>query len=266
MAFCSCAPASRLNGTLMHPSELSLVAFLCIFGSAIAGIIVKSFLREDLLSEESQAIINAARGVVVGLAALTLGLLIATAKGSFDNKETELKEGTAKMIVLNRLLLKYGNQSEKARDSLRQVVVNAINFIEKTTKEGRNQKAARGEGLDELITNLLELPEQNASQTWIKTSSLLLGKEIELSRWKIYERTSGSISPLFLAILVFWLMTIFFSLGLIAPCNAIVISALFTAALSMTGAIFLTLKLDQPYGGPIQMSTEPLKMALDQFR
>jgi len=250
----------------MHPSELSLVAFLCIFGSAIAGIIVKSFLREDLLSEESQAIINAVRGVVVGLAALTLGLLIATAKGSFDNKETELKEGTAKMIVLNRLLLKYGNQSEKARDSLRQVVVNAINFIEKTTKEGRNQKAARGEGLDELITNLLELPEQNASQTWIKTSALLLGKEIELSRWKIYERTSGSISPLFLAILVFWLMTIFFSLGLIAPCNAIVISALFTAALSMTGAIYLTLKLDQPYGGPIQMSTEPLKMALDQFR
>jgi hypothetical protein len=61
-------------------------------------------------------------------------------------------------------------------------------------------------------------------------------------------------------------MTIFFSLGLVAPFNASVIAALATAALSMTGAILLTLELDQPYGGLIQLSTQPLKMALAQFR
>jgi hypothetical protein len=37
------------------------------------------------------------------------------------------------------------------------------------------------------------------------------------------------------------------------------------AAISMTGAILLTLELDQPYGGWIQISTVPLKMALEQF-
>jgi hypothetical protein len=61
-------------------------------------------------------------------------------------------------------------------------------------------------------------------------------------------------------------MTIFFSLGLIAPFNISVIVALSTAALSMTGAILLTLELDQPYGGFIQISTAPLKMALQQFK
>ncbi len=112
----------------------------------------------------------------------------------------------------------------------------------------------------------MELPEQNANQTWIKTTALSLGNEIALSRWKIYQGSASTVSPLFLSVLVFWLMTIFFSLGLIAPLNAIVISALFTAALSMTGAILLTLELDRPYGGLIQISTEPLKMALQQFR
>jgi hypothetical protein len=38
------------------------------------------------------------------------------------------------------------------------------------------------------------------------------------------------------------------------------------AAISMTGAILLTLELDQPYGGLIHITTEPLKMAIEQFK
>lgn len=249
----------------MTPSNISLIAFACIFGSAFMGILLKERLPEHHLSDESQTIIKAARSVVVGLAALTLGLLIASAKSSFDLKETELKESAAKMIALNRLLLKDGSVADKARASLRQVALSGITVIEKTSQEGINQKVVGGEGLDNFISILMELPEQNASQTWIKSTALNLGNEILVSRWKIYQRSSATISPLFLVVLVFWLMTIFFSLGLIAPMNVSVIIALFTAALSMTGAILLTLELDQPYGGLIRMSTEPLKLALQQF-
>lgn len=250
----------------MSPSVISSISLLCIFASAIAGMIIKERLPEHLLSEESQTIIKAARSVVVGLAALTLGLLIATAKSSFDSKETELKESAAKMIALNRLLVKYGTESDKARASLRQVASNGIALIEKIGKEGMDHKAVSGDGIDNLMMNIMELSEKSASQTWIKNSALSLGNEIAVSRWKIYQGSSSTISPLFLSVLVFWLMTIFFSLGLIAPFNASVICALFTAALSMTGAILLTLELDQPYGGMIEMSSQPLKMALKQFR
>ncbi len=250
----------------MNSSTICLIALICIFGSTIAGMIVKDRLPEHLLSEESQTIIKAARGVVVGLAALTLGLLIATAKTSFDAKETELKEGAAKMIALNRLLVRYGPPAERARASLRQVVSTGIAVIEKIGREGLDHKALGGEGIDSLITSLMDLPEQNAGQTWIKNSALSLANEIALSRWKIYQGSSSTVSPVFLSVLVFWLMTIFFSLGLIAPFNASVLTALFTAALSMTGAILLALELDQPYGGVIRMSSEPLKMVLKQFR
>jgi len=250
----------------MNPSLICVIAFVCIFGSAAAGMAVKDRIPEHHLSNESKTIIDAARSVVIGLAALTLGLLIATAKTSFDTKESELKESAAKSIALNRLLLKDGSLSDKARASLRQVASNSIAIIDKLGKEGFNSKVVGGEGVDNFISTLMELPEENASQTWIKTTALSLGNEIALSRWKIYQGSASTVSLLFLSVLIFWLMTIFFSLGLISPLNAIVICALFTAALSMTGAIFLTLELDQPFGGLIQISTEPLRMALQQFR
>lgn len=250
----------------MKPTTISLIALFCIFGSAIAGMLLKERLPEHHLSDESRNIIKAARGVVISLAALTLGLLIATAKSSFDAKQVELKESAAKMIALDRLLLKDGAQSEKAREALRQVASSGIHIIEKIGKEGMDHKLVSGEGMDNFVSILMQLPEQNASQTWVKNSALSLVNEIVVSRWKIYQGSSSSISTSFLAILVFWLMTIFFSLGLIAPFNWLVVASLFTAAVSLTGAILLTLELDQPYRGLIQMSTEPLKMALEQFK
>lgn len=250
----------------MNPFGVSALAFLCIFGSAIAGIIVRDRLPDHHLSEDSQKIIMAARNVVSGLAALTLGLIIATAKQSFDGKEAALKDGAAKMIVLNRLLLKEGGASEKARAALRHVAQKGVEIIEKTGKDGLDPEKVNGQAIDAFMTQLLALPEQNASQTWIRNASLSLGNEITVTIWKIYQSAARTVSPLFLSVLVFWLMTIFFSLGLISPLNMSVLSALFTAAISMTGAILLTLELDQPYGGMIQMTTEPLKMAIRQFR
>lgn len=250
----------------MTPSIISLITLFLIFMSAVAGIFIQNALPEHHLSEESKNIIKAARGVVVGLAALTLGLLIATAKGSFDTKGTELKASAAKTIVLNRLLLNFGDKSKEARDALKIVAENGIKVIEEINKNGVDRKKVSGLGLDLLQKKLLELPDDKPELNWLKNTALSLGNDIAISRWKIYENSSASVSPLFIAILVFWLMGIFFSLGLIAPFNTLVLTALFMAALSMTGAILLTLELDQPYGGLIQFSTDPLKIALEQFR
>lgn len=226
---------------------------------------IQSILPQHHLSEDSKNIIKAARGVVVGLAALTLGLLIATAKGSFDTKGSELKTSAAKTIVLNRMLLNFGDKSKAARDALKNVTESGIQVIEEINKNGVDTKTASGIGLDILQKRLLELPDGTPSFNWLKSSALTLGNDISIARWKIYENTTASVSPLFIAILVFWLMAIFFSLGLIAPVNVMALTALFMAAVSMTGAILLTLELDQPYGGLIQFATDPLKLALKQF-
>jgi hypothetical protein len=68
-----------------------------------------------------------------------------------------------------------------------------------------------------------------------------------------------------MAILVFWLAVIFASFGLFAPRNSIVAAALFVAALSVAGSIYLILAMDQPYSGPIKISSAPLRIALEQL-
>ena len=66
----------------------------------------------------------------------------------------------------------------------------------------------------------------------------------------------------FLLVLVFWLSMIFASFGLFAPVNPTVIALLFVCAISVAGAIFLVLELDQPFAGLIRISDEPMRRAL----
>ena len=63
-------------------------------------------------------------------------------------------------------------------------------------------------------------------------------------------------------ILVFWLTIVFVSWGLLAPSNTTIVATLFTAALSVSGAIFLILEMYNPYRGMIQISSAPLQSAL----
>ena len=65
--------------------------------------------------------------------------------------------------------------------------------------------------------------------------------------------------------LILWVAVIFISFGLFAPRNATVIATLCVCALSVAGAIFLILELDQPFEGLIRISSAPLRSALAQL-
>jgi hypothetical protein len=79
------------------------------------------------------------------------------------------------------------------------------------------------------------------------------------------EQLGSSIPAPFLVVLVFWLSIIFVSFGLFAPRNATVVAAFFICALSVSGAIFLILELDQSFEGLLQVSSDPLRAALAQL-
>ena len=75
-------------------------------------------------------------------------------------------------------------------------------------------------------------------------------------------QSGTSISAPLLIVVISWLAIIFTSWGLFAPSNAITIASLLLAALSVSGAIFLILELDQPFDGVIQISSAPMRNAL----
>lgn len=123
----------------------------------------------------------------------------------------------------------------------------------------------RGSGIEAIQRKLLDLSPQTDAQRWLQSTALQTSGSISASRWVVLQEIGSSIQWPFMAILVFWLAVIFASFGLFAPRNSIVAAALFVAALSVAGSIYLILAMDQPYSGPIKISSAPLRIALEQL-
>ena len=109
------------------------------------------------------------------------------------------------------------------------------------------------------------LSPQNDVQRQLQAQAVKISVDIGQSRWLLFEQGGRSIPMPFLVLLIFWVTVIFLSFGLFAPRNATVIVTLFLCALSLSGAIYLILELDHPFGGLVQISSAPLRSALSQI-
>lgn len=249
----------------MSPILVSITILGCVFGAAIAGMMLRPFLKEHHLNEDSKATLKAARGVVAGLTALTLGLLVASAHSSFESKSKELRTQAANVILLDRTLNDCGVRANVVRAELRQVVADEIARIRRAAEGADIGAQLGGAKMEGLRPELLKLGQGNGNDAWLKTTALSLGQEILASRWRVYEDLSTGIQWPMVYMLVFWLAGIFFSLGITAPNNLIAIGGLLVASAALAAAIFIMLELDTPYDGVITVSTEPLKSALEQI-
>ena len=133
----------------MSSLSLSLIALGCIFGGTLLGMVIRSLLPEHHLSEESKDTVKLGTGMVATMAALVLGLLIASAKGTFDTMTTEIRQVGAKIMFLDRLMDQYGPETKEARELLRKTVVETLQRI--SVEEGHViTQAVAGEREDKL--------------------------------------------------------------------------------------------------------------------
>ena len=103
----------------MNDLSISLVVFVVIFGGALLGAVFRPLLSERHLRPDSKDVVKIATGLIGTLAALVLGLLIASAKTSFDQKANQVRHLTATVIVLDDLLAQYGPEAAPIRTRLR---------------------------------------------------------------------------------------------------------------------------------------------------
>jgi hypothetical protein len=68
-----------------------------------------------------------------------------------------------------------------------------------------------------------------------------------------------------LTILVFWLVMLFVSFGLLEPRNATVLCIMFYCSLSVASAVFQIGDMEHPFFGFVQVSSVPMRDALDHL-
>ena len=246
----------------MSSTAISLIVFACVFGGALLGILLHAVLPQHHLGNESKDIVKLGMGLVGTMAALVLGLLVASAKGSYDAQSAELTQMSANVAVLDRALALYGPETKEARAMLRGAVVRILDQM--WSKDGSSASpvppsAAGGEVLYERIQGLSPT---NDTQRSLQGQALSIAVDVGKMRYLMYAQQATSVSMPLLVVLVLWLTFIFISFGLFAPFNATVVSSLFVSALSVSGAIFLILEMYTPYSGVIAVSSAPLRAAL----
>jgi hypothetical protein len=227
---------------------------------------LRSLLPEHHLSSESKEAVKLGTGMIATLAALVLGLLTASAKGTFDTMTNELKQTSAKIVLLDRAMARYGPETKDARDFLRVAVASSLKRIwpEETNSVAVTQVTqSKGDSIEALQQKLRQLSPQNDNQRWLQSRALQLSVDIAESGALLTEQVGQTSLPkAFLVMLILWLIIIFASFGLFSLRNATVIIAFFVCALSVAGSLYLILELDQPYHGVIKLSSEPLRIAL----
>ncbi len=247
----------------MSALAISLVIFGCIFGGMLLGMFLRGVLPEHHVSDESKDVMKLGTAMIATLAALVIGLLIASAKSSFDMLNNGLIQMGSKVMLLDRVMANYGSETREARDLLRRRLASAIGQL--WPKEGHIEFVALDPrvGIEAIEDKLRQLSPQNDGQRWLQSRALQLSGDLAETRWLLLTKRGESSYPmLFLVILVSWLVIIFFSFGLFSPRNVTVILVLLVCALSAAGALYLIQELDDPYGGLINVSSAPLRSAL----
>jgi hypothetical protein len=245
----------------MSSFAISLIVFLCLFGGAMIAILLRGSLPEHHLSADSQGVVKLAMGLVATMAALVLGLLVSSAKSSYDAQSAELTDMSARLILLDRVLALYGPETREARAVLRGVAVDSLDRIW-PQERSRTSDVVPPSNAEVFFEKIQALSPKDDTQRSLKVQASSMAMGLGQTRWLMFAQGANSVSKPMLVVLVFWLTAIFISFGLFAPHNATVTAALFVSGLSVSGAIFMILEMYTPYGGLIEISSAPLRFAL----
>jgi len=250
----------------MDPTAIALTSVGVVFAGTLIGLILNRLLPEHHLGAESRDAIKVGAGMVSMMSALVLGLLVSSAKNNFESTSDAITQGSAKIIMMDRLLAAYGDETKEIRQNLRLGVAGMIELLW-PQKGGRQDMVAfeNASPMEKFLAAVRELKPKTEAQAALRSKVLEIGNELLLSRWLQIEQAQTPLPPALLVILLFWLTALFMSFGLLAPRNATVVVVLFVGALSVASAIFLILELDRPMNGLIKVSKAPMVKALEHL-
>jgi Protein of unknown function (DUF4239) len=249
----------------MNANVIGIIAFASIFGSSLLGMRLHNIVPNQHLNPETKEVVRLGMGLIATMTALLLGLLVATAKGSYDTQRNDVVLIAGRVAFLDRALTLYGPEASTTRQILRRAVESAIPRM-------WPDKVSQAERMDptvpegkELYSSIESLAPRDDLQRSLKTRALETVIELGKTRMLLAAREEPAVvTPLLVAVIT-WLGIIFLSFALFAPSNKIIVITMLVVAVSVSSAIFLIMELDRPFDGMIKISSAPMHNLLEHL-
>lgn len=247
----------------MEPLQTGLSVAALMMAGALAGAFLRKRLSERHFDDETKDIVKLGLGFLATLAALVLGLVISSAKASYDSKSEMVHSAAALIIQLDANLRQLGPAGEPVRQAVRQDLAASMDQIWPSiggVAELPNTGATRHR-LGAIQKMLLDLPMASEAQRSAQLEALrTLADVARVNAVSFTLQGSGVIAPL-LMVVACWMTLNIAGWNLFAPHNWMVVLVNLVSSLSVASAIFLILEMDQPFRGIIRISDAPLRAA-----
>jgi hypothetical protein len=251
----------------MSSIAIASLTFACIFGGVLVGLILRRLLPGHHVEGDSRDIIKLGAGFVATMAALVLGLLVSSAKNSFDSLNEGFKQASVKLLLLDRTLKQFGPETRPLREQLHRQATQIVQLLWPAQGSALDNASAieNNQELEKVQILIRLLPANTETQRALQAQALSISSDMMQSRWLMIEQTQNSLPPVFFMVVVFWLTMLHISFGLLAPKNPTVVVVLLISSFSIAAALFLINEMNNPLDGVIRLSSAPMHKALEHL-
>ena len=243
-----------------------------LFGSFILGTAVRRRLPEIHRGPKTHEMVRAVMDMLVTFAAIVLGLLITSAKATFDATGDDVRAYAIELITLDQTLRACGPEADPLRVLLARYTRDVVGETHGTLKPpGPPQDTGTGLGvaathrfglLSGIELGLLRLPATSSLAEHLREVALNQLSDLQQQRHRIGDEAHGQTSASFYAVLAVWLMVAFGCFGLITENSRLGNVVVGLSILAIVLALFVILDLQTPFSGLVVVSDRPLQDAL----
>jgi len=246
----------------MNSVRISILVFSLVIGGALSGMYVSRSLPTGELKEETKISLRTDVGLLTSMFALLLSLQLSSGKTVFDTQEQDVALLASKAVMLGRVLAHYGPEAQKARESLRDQVIDLLHHVWPEERSKGSTWAPKDRSGVEVYDRIEELSPKDEGQLSERAVALRMAIELGEMRWKSASRIRSSTAVPLMMVEIAWATIIFTSFGFLAPRNGMVIVGLAICASAVSGGFFLIVEMNMPFRGVFRASSAPLREAL----
>jgi len=248
---------------MTNPLVVGVVIFVMALAGAFSGWALRQRLPAHHLTDETKSVVSLSMAMVATISALVLGLLISNANNSFIALGGEVTTLSAQILRLDGLLHRYGPDADPARETLREYADHkVIDLFPDNPRDVSLNNPSTYELLQRLEDQMLALKPANSRDQWWLGQAITLAGKIGDTGWLMSQQVGQGTPKAFVALLAFWLTSLFASFGLFAPKNATSVLFMTLCAIAIAGAIMMILELEKGFGALVHISPRPMRQAV----